>query len=395
MITIALSSNTAWSLYNFRGGLIRALLARGERVVILAPPDKFSARLAGLGCEVVDLSMDSDGTNPVRDAALVLAYRRFYRHLRPAVALHYTIKPVIYGGLAARMAGVPCVSTITGLGTAFIRDDWLTRLVRGLFRISQRQVAYVFFQNQDDLALFQAYGLAPPDRVERLPGSGVDLSRFQAQPLPVGREVRFLLIARLLWDKGVGEFVEAVRRVRALHPHACFQLLGPIGVANRTAIPRRRVDAWVAEGVVEYLGENDDVRPFIAQAHCVVLPSYREGTPRSLLEAAAMGRPLITADSVGCREVVEDGVNGYLCRVRDAEDLAQKFERFLALDPELWRAMGQAGRAKVEREFDERLVIARYLKVIDGVLGGKRAVPGMSDATAFPSEDNWNKGRFE
>lgn len=380
--TILVCSNYAWTLVNFRLSLLRALAAEGYQVHVLTQFDGTENKLGELGIELHDLRIDRKGINPWRDALTFFHILHVLRALRPQAIINFTIKPVIYGGLAARMLGVPCIGTITGLGTAFIRDNWLTRLVEGLYRASQRRAQRVFFQNHDDMALFQARGLVPAGRMERLPGSGVDLSHFQPQPLPAGKEVRFLLIARLLWDKGVGEFADAARQVRALHPHARFQLLGPLGVVNRTAISRKQVDAWVAEGVVEYLGETDDVRPFIAQAHCVVLPSYREGLPRSLLEAAAMGRPLIASDSAGCRDVVEDGANGYLCRVRDADDLARKMEQFLALGPEQWLALGQASRTKVEREFDERVVIARYLEVIDGIVGRKPAVHGGSGAAA-------------
>jgi len=368
LTTVALSSNTAWYLFNFRAGLIRALLGRHFRVVIVAPQDEFSVRLAGMGCEVFDVRMDNMGSNPFFDARTLLIYRALYQRIRPAVALHFTVKPVIYGTLAARWAGVPCVSTVTGLGTAFLRDSWLTRVVERLYRVSQTWPEKVFFQNPDDLDLFVGRRLVSRNKVERLPGSGIDLSRFAVSPTPGNDAPVFLLIARLLWDKGVGEFVEAARRVKTRNPRTRFRLLGALGVANRTAISRDQVASWVQEGVVEYLGETDDVRPFIEAADCVVLPSYREGTPRTLLEAAAMGRPVITTDSVGCREVVENGVNGYLCQVKDAGDLADKMERFLALPLDALADMGRKGREKMEREFDERLVIDRYLAVIGEIL---------------------------
>lgn len=362
-MTIAISSNTAWSVYNFRIGLIRALLASGEAVIVLAPEDDYSQRLRDLGCRVIDFAMDNKGSNPVRDVGLLLAYRRVYRQLRPSIVLHYTIKPVIYGALAARSLGIPYVSTITGLGTAFIRDGWLTRIVENLYRLSQRKASQVFFQNNDDLALFRERKLVPMDRVRRLPGSGVNLSRFSVQPLPDGPPC-FLMIARLVRDKGVVEFVEAARHIKQHHPQARFQLLGQVGVANRTAIGRAELDVWLAEGVIEYLGETDDVRPFIEQARCVVLPSYREGVPRSLLEGAAMARPLITTDAPGCRDVVEHGNNGYLCKVKDSEDLAAKIEDFLALPLAEHQRMAEASRALVAEKFEESIVVDQYLAAI-------------------------------
>ena len=200
-----------------------------------------------------------------------------------------------------------------------------------------------------------------------LPGSGIDLQQFQPAPLPCpagSSAVRFLLIARMLRDKGVAEYVEAARTLKARWPLAEFCLLGFVDVQNPTAISRAEMDDWVAQGYVRYLGVSDDVRQQIAEADCVVLPSYREGTPRTLLEAAAMGRPLVTTDAVGCREVVDDGVNGYLCQVRDARDLADKMERILMMTGIQREAMGHLGRAKMEREFDEQLVIGKYLAAI-------------------------------
>jgi len=366
---ITLASNTAWSLHNFRGGVIRALVERGDEVIAVAPPDGLSEKLADLGCRVVDLPMDNKGTNPVRDLDTVRRFRRLYRELRPDLATHFTIKPMIYGSLAARMAGVPCINTATGLGTAFIRDNWLTRVVEGLYRVSQRWPERVFFQNPDDRALFLERGPVDEDKTAQLPGSGVDVSRVAVADWPADERPVFLLVARMLRDKGVGEFVEAARRVREQYPDAVFRLLGPVGVANRTAIGRETLDAWVEEGVVEYAGETDDVRPFLREAQCVVLPSYREGTPRTLLKAAAMGRPIITTDAVGCREVVDDGTSGYLCQVKDADDLARQIMRFLELPPSARQTMGLAGREKIEREFDERIVIGRYLEAIDAVAG--------------------------
>jgi glycosyltransferase involved in cell wall biosynthesis len=367
-LRIALASNTAWYLYNFRGGLITELVRLGHRVVTLAPPDPFSARLADLGCDVVDLPMDNIGANPLRDLLTWRDFRHAYRQARPDVALHFTVKPVIYGTLAARLHGVPVVNTVTGLGTAFLRGGALQAAVEGLYRVTQRWPHRVIFQNPDDLGLFVDRGLVCGRKALRMPGSGVDLERFAVSPSPGRAAPVFLLIARLIWDKGVGEFVEAARILRRAYPDVRFQLLGPLGVANRAAVPRALLERWVNEGLVEYLGETDDVRPHIAYADCAVLPSYREGTPRTLLEAAAMGRPLIATDVPGCREVLEDGVTGLLCRERDPADLAAKLRRMTEMAPDLRARMGLAGRTKMERQFDQRLVIEGYLGAINEAL---------------------------
>lgn len=362
--------NTAWNLVNFRAGLIRALVAEGHEVVAVAPQDEYAPRLAALGCRFVALPMDNKGTHPGRDLLLFLRFLSLLRRERPDVFLGYTVKPNVYGSLAAHALGIPVVNNIAGLGAVFIRDNWLTRLVRLLYKTALSRSQHVFFQNDEDMRQFVEQGLVVADKVSRLPGSGVDLCSFYYLPMqPLGnRAFRFLLVARLLWDKGVGEFVEAARMVRRKYPAAKFQLLGFLDVKNPTAVSRAQMDEWVAEGVVEYLGVADDVQPYLAAADCVVLPSYREGVPRSLLEAAAMGRPIVTTNAVGCRDAVSDGVNGLLCRVADAGDLAEKMAQMIALSPEARAAMGQRGREKVEREFDEKIVIQKYLDAIREIL---------------------------
>jgi glycosyltransferase involved in cell wall biosynthesis len=367
---ILICLNAAWNLVNFRAGLIRSLVAEGYEVVAVAPPDDYAPRLKDLGCRYVPLPMDNKGTHPGRDLQLLWRFLLLLRRERPDVFLGYTVKPNVYGSLAAHALGIPVVNNIAGLGTGFMRGGWLTHMVRLLYRVAFARSRRVFFQNDDDRRAFVDAGLVHPGQADRLPGSGIDLQAFSQTPLPpVGRGFRFLLIARMLWDKGVGEYVEAARVVRQRFPDAEFCLLGFLDVQNPAAISRTQMDAWVAEGIVNYLGATDDVRPYIAAAACVVLPSYyREGVPRTLLEAAASGRPIVTTNAVGCREVVEDGVNGFLCRPRDVADLAEKLERMIALPPGSRVEMVRRGRAKMEREFDERIVIDRYLATIGEIL---------------------------
>ena len=363
---VVIALNTAWNLVNFRAGLIRALVAEGYEVVAVAPNDEYAPRLAELGCRFVALPMDNKGTHPGRDLLLFFRFLNLLRRERPDMFLGYTVKPNVYGSLAAHVLGIPVVNNIAGLGAVFIRDNWLTRLVRLLYKTALSRSRHVFFQNDEDMRLFVEQGLVASDKVSRLPGSGVDLNTFRYAPMqPLeNRTFHFLLAARLLWDKGVGEYVEAARMVRRKYPTAKFQLLGFLDVQNPTTVSSAQMDDWVKEGVVEYLGVADDVKPYMAAADCVVLPSYREGVPRSLLEAAAIGRPIVTTDAAGCRDAVEDGVNGLLCRVADAGDLADKLLRMIAMTPEDRELMGQAGRRKMELEFDEKIVIRRYLEVI-------------------------------
>lgn len=356
---------------NFRAGLIRAMMHTGYEVVAVAPPDEYAPQLEGLGCRFVPLPMDNQGVSPCHDLLLLWRYFRLLRREQPAAYLGYTIKPNTYGSFAAHILGIPVVNTIAGLGTAFIRGGWLVRVAKGLYRLGLSRSRRVFFQNADDRNIFLQAGLVSADQAGLLPGSGIDLAHYVPMPgatRHAAEPFKFLLVARLVWDKGVGEFAEAARLVRRLVPDAQFKLLGFLDVQNRTAVERITVEAWVAEGLIEYLGATDDVRPFLAAADCVVLPSYREGTSRTLLEAAAMAKPLIATDVPGCREVIDEGINGMLCRVRDANDLADKMLAMIRLTPEERATMGAAGRAKVEKEFDERVVIEAYLAEIKAIV---------------------------
>lgn len=364
--------NTAWNLINFRSGLIRSLVEQGYEVIAVAPFDEYATQLSTLGCRFIPLPMDNKGTNPGRDLLLLVRFFNLMRSERPDVFLGYTVKPNIYGSLAANALRIPVINNVAGLGTVFIKGGWLNQLVRGLYRVALSRSSKVFFQNDEDRQLFVSGGLVSEPIADRLPGSGIDLVKFQPTSLPAGPDVRFLLIARMLWDKGVGEYVEAARvlKRRGIEAECC--LLGFLDVQNPAAISSKQMDEWVAEGVVRYLGVSDNVREEIAQADCVVLPSfYREGTPRTLLEAAAMARPIVTTDSVGCRDVVDDGVNGYLCKPKDVSDLADKMERIVRMSPAEREVMGSLGRAKIEREFDEKIVIEKYLSAIEEALARK------------------------
>jgi glycosyltransferase involved in cell wall biosynthesis len=372
-LRVVLVCNTSFAIYTYRQGLIRALVARGVEVSVIAPRDRTTDLLTGMGCRYIELAVASKSTNPLDDLRTLLQLYRLYRGIRPHVVFHYTIKPNIYGSVAARLAGVASVAVTTGLGYVFIQHSRAAQVAKRLYRFAFRFPREVWFLNRDDEAAFiEQKLLVYPERARLLHGEGVDLDQFAPAP-PRERTSRagfaFVLIGRLLWDKGIGEYVEAARQLRARYPHARFQLLGPLNVENPSAISRADVDAWQNEGIVEYLGEAHDVRPVIAAADCVVLPSYREGVPRTLLEAAAMERPIVATDVPGCREVVEHGVNGLLCEVRNVESLADALARMLDMSDVERRAMAQRGRQKVANEFDERLVIERYKDLLNNLTG--------------------------
>ena len=370
MKTVVISINAAWNIVNFRMGLIGALQAAGYRVVALAPDDRYSARLVERGIEFVPVQMDKQGISPARDLLLLGRYVRALKRIGPDVFLGFTAKPNVYGSLAAQWLGIATINNVAGLGTAFIKQGPLTKIVTTLYRLAFRRSATVFFQNREDRDMFVSTGIVREAQARLLPGSGIDLTTFApaARERSDEEEFRFLLIARLLRDKGVYEYVEAARRVRASAPQARFQILGFLDAENRTAISRDEMEKWVAEGVVEYLGEADDVRPFIGAADCIVLPSYREGLPRALLEGAAMAKPLIATDVPGCRHVVDHERNGFLCAVRDADALSDAMLKMLRLPEAERRALGEAGRTMVEAEFDEREVFRRYISAIAAAL---------------------------
>jgi glycosyltransferase involved in cell wall biosynthesis len=379
---IVVVAGHAPSLVNFRAPLLAALVARGHKVIALAPPEKGGGQATEAALRTMDVALlryplDRGGVNPVRDATTILELRRHFLALKPDLVLPYTIKPVIYTSVAARFAHVPrVVSLITGLGYAFgglpgqprtFSRQCLTDFVIRLYAKALEQNQAVIFQNPDDRELFERlHILSPGQRAAVVGGSGVDLERFAPAP-PVlahpetGAPV-FLCVARLLWAKGVGVFVEACRMLKRRHPHVVCRLLGPTD-DTPDAVPAEMLRRWREDRVVEILDAVDDVRPQLAAASVFVLPSYREGTPRSSLEAMAMARPIVTTDVPGCRQTVEDGVTGFLAPPFEPGELARAMERFV-LEPELIIQMGQAARRLAEERFDARQVVANMLSVL-------------------------------
>jgi glycosyltransferase involved in cell wall biosynthesis len=370
---LAIISNHAYSLVNFRGPLISALIASGIEVYTLAPDfdANLRARVAQLGAKPIDYSLSRAGMNPLRDGFDLLRLRALLRKLAPEVTLAYFIKPVIYGSVASWLAGVPHrFAMIEGLGYVFTDGGTgqsptrrlLRKAVSSIYGIALRLNRRVFFLNRDDSAQFVREGLVKSAQVMQLDGIGLDLTHFAAAA-PVVQPMTFLLMARMLKEKGVYDFIDAARQVRERFPEARFVLLGPTD-PNPGCIPEPELRSWVREGLVEWPGHVDDVRDWLSAASVFVLPSYREGLPRSTQEAMAMSRPVITTDAVGCRDTVQDGVNGFIVPVRDPASLAGAMLRFLD-QPQLVARMGRESRRMAEERFDVHAVNALILKAME------------------------------
>lgn len=362
---IAVVLNTSWNIYNFRMSLVKRLLAQGHEVHTIAPKDDFTQHLQEAGCIHHNIRMDSRGANPLKDTALIGELYFTYRRVRPDIIFHYTIKPNVYGTLAAAMLGIPVINNVCGLGTVFLKDNLVSSIAIFLYRISFRFAYKVFFQNPEDLKLFVNKKLVGPGAVDLVPGSGIDLQKFPKIPFARNKTFTFLLISRLITDKGILDFIDAVRCLKKEGFEARFQILGAMDPKHKRGIKTEVIHKWIEDNTVEYLGTTPDVRKFIQGADCVVLPSYREGTPRTLLEAASSGKPIIATDVPGCNHVVVNDFNGYLCKMKDPADLALKMKQLAACQDGKLAELGQNGRLKMEAEYDESLVINKYLHALE------------------------------
>lgn len=375
---VLLFANTDWYLYNFRRSLALALRDVGHDPLLLSPPGAYGERLRGLGLRWEPVPMERRSLNPLREATLLLELARLFRREKPDLVHGFTIKCAVYGSLAARLAGVPAqVNAVTGLGYVFTSQDTKARALRPLVRTLMKTAlgarsARLILQNPDDVAMFERSGLVDPGRIRLIPGSGVDCRRFAPMHRPARQAeepFRVLLPARLLWDKGLAEFVDAARRLQAQGRDIEFLLAGEPDPGNPASVPEDIVRGWVEEGLVRWLGHVDDMPALFASVDVVALPSYREGLPKGLIEAGACGKALVTTDVPGCRDVVDDGVDGLKVPVRDAAALTAAIVR-LHDDPALAARLGGAARERALNRYDERIVIERTLAVYRELLPG-------------------------
>lgn len=346
---------------------MKALRAAGHEVMVISPLGAEVSLIEGIGFRHVPVSLSPKGINPFQEIRTLRALRLLLNEEAVDVVLSSTPKGNLYTAMANRGTRRHQIANVSGLGSAYLRRDWLSSVVDLLYSFTFGRIKHVLFENPTDHAEFLRRGWVQADCASVIPGLGVDLTHFSPHPWPMDEEngvIRFLMIARLIGDKGVREYVDAARQVRAIWPQARFELLGDSGADNPTSIGSKELEIWKAQDGIVHHEHTDDVRPHIARAHCLVLPSYREGMSRTLLEGGAMGRPLIASDVPGCREAIEVGVNGFLCEARSATSLANAMMQFISLESGQRKAMGDASRQKIATEFGEELVIRNYINLL-------------------------------
>lgn len=366
MPKIAFVSNSSFSMYYFRKGVLQYFIEQGFEVHVIAPIDHKTHEVQNLGCYFHPIQFQTKSLNPINEIKLYLRIKKAYARIQPDLIFQYTIKPNIYGTLAAASLQIPSIAVITGLGYAFLTKRWINTLVKKMYRYALGKSSQVWFLNTDDIAYFIQEKLVQEQKVLHLPGEGVNTVEFA--PLPktmTDSKIRFLMIARVLWDKGILEYVEAAKLVKQQFPNAVFQLLGPTDADNPSAVSRETVMQWHEAGFIEYLGTSNQVKDQIKEADCVVLPSYREGISKVLMEAASMGKPLIATNVAGCKELISNTVNGFLCDVKSVDSLVQCMVRFIQLPEQSRIKMGTLSREKMCDHFDEKKIIQTYKQTFD------------------------------
>ena len=362
---IILSSNSGWNIYNFRFGLVQELISDGYKVILICPEDKYVKQLVSIGCEHYNISIDRKGTSFYKDLKLFFRYLHLLKKIKPFYLFCYTIKPNIYASLAASFTSIKVINNITGLGTSFINKGLIKYFITFLYFISLRNSKKIFFQNLDDCNFFLKLNIINKNIAETIPGSGVNLKKFIFTPLLIKREnITFLFLGRMLWHKGIRELVEAAVIIKKKYPRTMFKFIGFIDEQNKSSISTKQIKKWEDQNIIKYLGAKDDVRPLIATSDCIILPSYREGMSKSLLEAAAMGRPIIATNVPGCKEIVKHGENGYICQSYSSKDLAKYIEKFILLNPDIREKFSKKSFELARENFDENIIIQKYLKVI-------------------------------
>lgn len=357
---ILILSNHFITLYNFRKELVKKLVDDGNKVYISIPKADENSFFSDMGCKIIETPVDRRGVNPIRDIGLILNYIRIMKKLKPDIIFSYTIKPNIYGCIASNFTKNKQVSNVTGTGATFLKKNLVSFIVKILYKLSIRKSYKVFFQNSGDKDFFIKNRMIK-DNWAMLPGSGVNLKQYKVCDLPPEDEINFIFIGRVMKLKGIDEYIECAKSIKEKYPNTNFYIAGFIEEDGYKEI----IDNYNSKGIINYIGFQKDIKSWIQKCHCTVLPSYGgEGVPNVLLESAAMGRICIASNINGSKDVIDDGVTGYLFKAANAKDLTDKIEKFLKLDYEVKKQMGLSARKKVEREFDRQIVIDAYLKEI-------------------------------
>lgn len=359
MKKILFTSNVSWAMIKFRYGLLKHLIKNGYEVYIVAPHDDFVPQLKNMGCKCINIQLNRKGINPFEDLKLLLKLYNIYKEIKPDIIFNYSIKPIIYGSVAAKLAGIKSVAVNIGLGYTFINTNIVTRISHMLYRFALYFPVQVWFINEDDRDDFVKLNLVRRDKTLVLPSEGIDIEYFSPKK-STNTGIVFLLIARMLWDKGIKEFYEAAKLIKNKFPDVKFQLLGNIDLENPKGMTKDILDGWHDEGAIEYLGYSKDVRHYISDATCIVLPSYREGKGMTLIEAGAMEKPLIATNVPGCKDIVKNGYNGFLCEVKNSQSLADSIEKFILLDENIKLKFGENSKIFMKENFDEEIVIKIY-----------------------------------
>lgn len=364
---IVFVSNTSWSIFNFRLGLIRELLSHGFCVWVLAPRDHYTEALTAAGVAYHPLQLDQYGRNPFREVGSLLQLWWLYKKIQPDLVIHYTIKPNIYGSIAAQLSGIPSMAMVTGLGRLWTGKGRLRPILAKLYKLGLSCSTTVGFLNASDERCFREFGLLRSDKSFVLPGEGIDTNHFRpgAAIVPQRDCPSFLYAGRMLREKGLYELVGAARNLRRDFPGLRIFLIGFVRESHPGAIGIRQIRKWEKEGILRYLGRTRDIRPYLSRTDCLVSPSYREGMSRIIMEASAMEIPVITTESIGCADLVLEGETGLLCRPADAESLEFAMRRFLALSTDARKEMGRAARQLMVAKFEEKKVIRQFLHQLD------------------------------
>lgn len=361
--TIVMIGNTSWGMFRFRGDLIKSFINHGYKVIVLAPHDEWSIRIEAIGAKFIEVKVDRKGTNPFKDVVYALNLTRIILKTRADVVINYTIKPVLYGSLASWLARVPKrIAVTTGLGNTFSNNNLINKITKILYKVLLKFSTEVWFLNTDDRKTFLENKLVRKNKIFLLPGEGIDVE-YYSPIYSSENNFTFTLISRMLWDKGVGIFAESAKDLKLLHPHLNFVLVGPVDEGNPEGIPLSQLESWHKDGILKYIGAKDDIRPVLKETSCLVHPTYyKEGLPRILMEANAMGIPCITTNIPGCRDVIQHQYNGLLVMPNDTKSLTDSMKKFLNLSKDSRTEFAENGRKKMVNEFSSKIIKDIYFQ---------------------------------